>query len=841
MGTRKSRTRLRYLIVVVVTSMLAMGTVTRAVAETTTYAGSVDASGSSWVTHSVSVDAAGTLTATLSWAGSANLNMGLKNPSGSWVTWAASLTANPEVIVHEVAQTGTWIIGISAKSGAADYDLVVETGGSPPPPPPPDGTFTGSVDASGTSWATHTVEVADPGTITATLSWPGSANLNMGLKDPSGTWVTWATSTTANPEVIVHETSVLGTWTVGVSARSGSASYTLEVATGGATPPPPPPPPSGTATYVTTFGFDGPAGIYPYGVDWDATDDTILVGDLWNFRVFRFGQDGTNPRVVSKDAGPRELGGSHDPFDVEAGPDGTVWVANEAQSRVVQFDHDGNWMKTIGLGGGPDPWQSYGQGCGAGKMHWPSNIAVHPATGNLFVSDGFCGDVSVYSGDGNFLFEFDIDLTEFGVSKPTVRGIDIAPDGKVWLVEHKTRRIFTFDPATGDRLSVSPAQTNMLDPRGLAVSPDGQHVYVVAAFYNQVFKFTTTGQFVTRWFGVGGTDFDSIRYVTVDGSGNVYVGDTWGYRVWKMTSSGAPLPWSYPPQPPPDGGFNQISGIGIDVPNNRLFAVDTFENRAQRFSILDAGGNLSRCRSAADCPAFDLAFGRRESPTPTAPGFNYPRAATFGGGSFWADAGQAIVRFDTNGEFVDRIGQWGSGPGQFKGGPRGIRVVPTGPTTGKIHTTDGGNCRLQILDYQGNQLSTMGSCGGGTNQMRAPWQLDVRGDRAYVADSGRNSILVWDLPSKTLVATYRPTIDGLALSQPRGVVVDPSGQWLYVADTGNVRIVRFALDGSSGQLVTKGAGTPEGFLRWPRYLEFDGAGRLYVSDFNQRIYVFSLT
>ncbi|HET6849228.1 MAG TPA: hypothetical protein VFH74_10235, partial [Gaiellales bacterium] len=41
------------------------------------------------------------------------------------------------------------------------------------------------------------------------------------------------------------------------------------------------------ATLVKTIGFPGPAGLYAYGMDWDASDNTILVGDYWNYRVKR--------------------------------------------------------------------------------------------------------------------------------------------------------------------------------------------------------------------------------------------------------------------------------------------------------------------------------------------------------------------------------------------------------------------------------------------------------------------------------------------------------------------------------------------------------------------------
>ena len=89
--------------------------------------------------------------------------------------------------------------------------------------------FTGSVDAVGTSWRSHKVDVLEDSWMTATLDWDNpAANLNLFLKDPSGVIVAMATSTN-KPEVIQYRTATPGRWTLGVKAKTGSANYTLTV------------------------------------------------------------------------------------------------------------------------------------------------------------------------------------------------------------------------------------------------------------------------------------------------------------------------------------------------------------------------------------------------------------------------------------------------------------------------------------------------------------------------------------------------------------------------------------------------------------------------------------
>jgi hypothetical protein len=91
-------------------------------------------------------------------------------------------------------------------------------------------TFSGFLDAAGTSWRAHTFDVVTGSTINAVLDWDNaSANLNMFLYDPSGTLVAMATSTTQKPETITYPANVSGKWKLGVKAKTGSANYTLTV------------------------------------------------------------------------------------------------------------------------------------------------------------------------------------------------------------------------------------------------------------------------------------------------------------------------------------------------------------------------------------------------------------------------------------------------------------------------------------------------------------------------------------------------------------------------------------------------------------------------------------
>jgi len=633
------------------------------------------------------------------------------------------------------------------------------------------------------------------------------------------------------------------------------------------------------ASYDETFGFKGPAGNYAYGGDWDPTTNTILWGDYWNYRVKRYsigGQKCTvqlcgSPFVVTTTAPVGMPGGVGAPYDIEADVsdlDGSgrasFWVADQGNERIVQFSYTGQWLQTIGLGGsGTDaahPGHNYGRGCGNGQMLIPTHIWVNPDSGRLYVSDPRCNNIYVFTHSGDFLFQFDWSrwktFTGLGAPKPRglAGGFDYDGDGQgdVYVVEHYYRSVDVFN-RQGQWLGTLDRTTEMNDPRGLDVDPTTGNVVAVSAYKNKVYVFNhQTGHLIASWDtvdGVGGsTRFDSIRFPAVDGQGNIYTGDTWGERhpdprtgatwtghqIYKFDSTGHPLSWATGPEPPPDGGYNQNNGIAVD--GSRLYVLETFGQRVQRYDT------SSYCRSAGNCPGWQMQFGSREPPGANSKGFAYPRGLAFGDGYVWIGDSRDAQAWSPDGLFEHRFGTGGNGPGQFKGGGLGIEA----PGNGKVYTTDTGNCRLQVFAVTDAlsqstpaPLKYMGSCGSGTQQMSGPRGIAVLGGTAWVADVGNSRIQRWDVSNQVSLGPVRPSCGGVQLRSPTGVAWDPTGTWLYVADTGNSRVVRMNAGGTQCDVVTNGSDTPAGF-KGPDYVTFDSQGRLYVSDNTYYVYRFTI-
>jgi tripartite motif-containing protein 71 len=786
-----------------------------AAVQDTTFTGTVPiAPGTNTATHAITVGEPGTISATLNWTNaSANLNLILKRPDASEA--ARSFTGSrPETITFEATVAGTYKLNVIAAAGSnSAYTLSVSHPGTPPPPPRPEdtnptSTFSAAVDSGVSTEKTdvHTVTVGAAGTISATLDWTtATADLSLILKRVEGTLQTQvaASSTARRPELITFEAPAAGTYRFNVIAKSGSSAYTLKAAYPAAATPPPAT--GETARYDTSFGFSGPAKLYAYGMDWDSTDNSILVGDYWNYQVKRFTSDGKTPgtangiggKVVSVTKPADTLGGTTAPYDVEAdlydkdaGGRATWWSADQGSYRIVQFSHDGTWLQTIGRGGGGSdaehPGRNYPNGCGGGKMTIPTHIYVDPTNGQLYVSDPNCRAIYMFSHTGDYLGEFNWTgwKTDSGLFTPIPRGLAAGPDGKIYVVEFNSRSVVVFNK-DGSYVRKFPRKADMNDPRGLDIDPRNGDVVVAAGYFNEIHKFRANGEFIKKWGTVDGTPtgrkFDAIRFPAVDGQGNIYVGDTWGtrnadgsytgYGVYKFTADGAPLPWATSAGAPPDGGYNQQNGIAIDK-LGKLFVVDTFEQRVQKFNT------ASSCMSATSCPAWELQFGSREPAGTQSKGFGYPRALTYGADNdliYVGDNNNAVLAWTPGGQFVKRFGSQGKAVGQFSGGVQGIHV-----TGGNIYTTDVGNCRLSIWNEAASLVNTngagslvthMGTCGTGANQMSSPRGIAVgdasgNANTVYVAETGTSRISRWDVTAKTSTQ-LRPSCGGVGLRRRR--------------------------------------------------------------------------
>ncbi len=189
------------------------------------------------------------------------------------------------------------------------------------------------------------------------------------------------------------------------------------------------------------------------------------------------------------------------------------------------------------------------------------------------------------------------------------------------------------------------------------------------------------------------------------------------------------------------------------------------------------------------------------------------------------------------------------------------RAVAVGPN-GSIAIADSGNHRVVLLDQAGNELRTFGSfcnlsegeAGGcvdpdgsgplnlGDGQFNEPWGIAMGQDGSiFVSDTWNGRIQLFDADGNFVRAwgffntTNGELGDPNALFGPRGIALDGDGN-LYVADTGNKRILHFT---PTGELITQvgGGGVIGGRFEEPVGIAVDpNDGSVYVADaWNRRI------
>ncbi|MCB1142349.1 MAG: SMP-30/gluconolactonase/LRE family protein [Leptospiraceae bacterium] len=175
-----------------------------------------------------------------------------------------------------------------------------------------------------------------------------------------------------------------------------------------------------------------------------------------------------------------------------------------------------------------------------------------------------------------------------------------------------------------------------------------------------------------------------------------------------------------------------------------------------------------------------------------------------------------VVKFDPNGFPV----------GNFKGG---LGRTFEGPMSFSLHNdvlyvSDFASDRIYKLSQKGQFMDRFGESGIGPGQFHGPTGLDVSsGQHLYVSDSGNNRIQKLNLDGTFLHSFPLPKAKfSEKLFFPAGLTIKEDGQ-IYVADKGNSRIAVFDDEGNYIKQLTH----PN--MKKPRSVKFY-ENRMYVAD-----------
>ena len=260
---------------------------------------------------------------------------------------------------------------------------------------------------------------------------------------------------------------------------------------------------------------------------------------------------------------------------------------------------------------------------------------------------------------------------------------------------------------------------DFLKPCGVAADGSG-NIYVADTYNNRIQVFDSSGTFVKAW-GQKGTGSGNLARpwdVAVDSEGSVYVADTYNHRVQKFDVNGVYLgQWGQKGKG--NGEFVFLGGIAVG-PDGAVYTVDAKMNRVQVF--------------------------------------------------------------DNQGNFLRSWGRKGKGAGDF--------VKPLGLTvdeSGNVYVADSKMRRVQKFDSQGGFLAAF------TDNLTYPVDVAIDHSSGNLLILDAASHLIWEMsPTGQNLRSYGgPGRSSGQFVEPYGLGVDGASN-VFVADTGNSRVQKFS-------------------------------------------------
>ena len=176
--------------------------------------------------------------------------------------------------------------------------------------------------------------------------------------------------------------------------------------------------------FVRSFG----EGLFsrPHGLRIDSADN-IWVTDNGSHFLLKLSPD---ERIIMV-LGQRDYPGNdhahfNGPDDVAFGKSGQIYVADgEGNSRIVEFDRDGHFLKEWGK-----------KGSSEGEFQLPHTIATD-AQGLVYVGDRENGRIQVFDPEGKFLTQWR------DIGHPY--GLFVSPDQHIWMADAVASRVVEMD------------------------------------------------------------------------------------------------------------------------------------------------------------------------------------------------------------------------------------------------------------------------------------------------------------------------------------------------------------------------------------------------------------
>ncbi|XP_070599076.1 peptidyl-glycine alpha-amidating monooxygenase isoform X2 [Erythrolamprus reginae] len=230
------------------------------------------------------------------------------------------------------------------------------------------------------------------------------------------------------------------------------------------------------------------------------------------------------------------------PHGLSIDNNGNYWVTDVALHQVFKLASNGAESPLLTLGRALQP--------GSDNYHFcqPTDVAVDPATGNIYVSDGYCNSRIVqFSPNGIFVMQWGEEAS-VGHAKPgqfTIpHSLTLASDfGQLCAADRENGRIQCFKPETGKFVREIRHPSFGREVFAVAYTPGGLLYAVNGKPYPgdrepvQAFVMNfSTGEIIDTFIPLR-KNFEMPHDIVASEDRMVYIGDAHANTVWKFTST----------------------------------------------------------------------------------------------------------------------------------------------------------------------------------------------------------------------------------------------------------------------------------------------------------------
>ncbi len=320
---------------------------------------------------------------------------------------------------------------------------------------------------------------------------------------------------------------------------------------------------------------------------------------------------------------------------------------------------------------------------------------------------------------------------------------------------------------------------NVDRPVGVAVSPDGQRIYVAESGGERLVKmFDRDGNLIKSFFPTGTTKSTrNPRYIAVDPQGRVYLVDRLNNVIHLFDA---------------DGNYLDII-LSANMTATKLLADNisggapagttfSYEGINRILTYQAPGQSPKQIKVPEDTQAAWNPLGIR---------FDQQGDLLYSDLTGGAHSIHIIPAADLSGSWtafnpqIKQFGVQGKDPGQFE-----FPQVAVRDSKGNFYVADGNNYRVSAWtsDLKYSKMFGFGSTEGGLNLPRGMWMTS--NDHLLVADSVASSIRVYDVSGAEPTFLYNFGLFGItegAFNYPNDLCMDGTGR-VYIADSANNRI-----------------------------------------------------